>query len=184
MASTSEITYNLLDNLLVWGRSQTGKLRAIPTKFHLKALVDESLELVNIGVIDKKLKVEVFISEEHYVEADRDQLYVVIRNLLSNAMKFTPEKGSIYISSKKQKGEIILSVRDTGIGIPKPTLSKLLDSKSHVSTNGTKGEKGSGLGLNICKEIIQSNRGWIKIESVPGSGTTILIGIISARKPS
>ncbi len=154
----------------MWGRSQTGKLKTNPTRFLLKELIDESLELVNIGIREKRLKVEVFISEEHYVEADRDQLFVVIRNLLSNAMKFTPEKGSIYISSKKQKGEIVISVRDTGIGIPETIRSKLLDTKSHVSTNGTKGEKGSGLGLKICSEIIQTNHGWMKMESVSGFG--------------
>jgi signal transduction histidine kinase len=182
MASTSETTYNLLDNLLVWGRSQTGKLKANPGRFKLKELIDESLELVSIGIREKKLKVEVFVSEEHFLEADRDQLYVVIRNLLSNAIKFTPERGSICISSKKQKGEVVISVRDTGIGIPKAIQAKLLDSSSHVSTDGTKGEKGSGLGFKICHEIVQTNNGWMKIESVSGSGTTILVGIRSGRK--
>lgn len=182
MVNSSEITYNLLDNLLVWGRSQTGKLKAIPIRFKLKSLLDESLELVNIGLKDKKLKVEVYVSEEQYVDADRDQLYIVIRNLLNNAIKFTPEKGSIYISSKKQKGEVILSIRDTGIGIPEAIRSKLFDAKSHVTYNGTKGEKGSGLGLKICNEIIQTNNGWLKIESETGTGTTILIGIKAAKK--
>ena len=182
IASSAESTYNLLDNLLVWGRSQTGRLKANPVKFQLKDLIDESLELVNIGIREKRLKVEVFISEEHYMDADRDQLYVVIRNLLSNAIKFTPEKGSIYISSKKQKGELVVSIRDTGIGIPETHIPKLLDSQANVSTNGTKGEKGSGLGLNICNEIVQTNDGWMKIESVPGEGTTIFLGIKSAEK--
>ena len=182
MASSSEVTYNLLDNLLVWGRSQTGKLKATPVKFKLKSLVDESIELVNIGIREKQLKVEVYVSEEHYMDADRDQLYIVIRNLLSNAIKFTPEKGSIYISSRKQKGEVVISIRDTGIGIPDSIQVKLLDAKSHVSTGGTKGEKGSGLGLKICNEILQTNHGWMTIESELASGTTILIGIKAGRK--
>jgi signal transduction histidine kinase len=182
MASSAEITYNLLDNLLVWGRSQTGKLKATPLNFRLKPLLDESLELVNIGLREKKLRVEVYVSEEHYLFADRDQLYVVIRTLLSNAIKFTPEKGSIYISSKKSKGEIVLSIRDTGIGIPEGIRVKLFDSESHISTDGTKGEKGSGLGLKICNEIIQSNNGWMKIESASGSGATIIIGIQAGKK--
>jgi two-component system sensor histidine kinase ChiS len=180
MASSSEVTYNLLDNLLVWGRSQTGKLKANLVRVKLKDLIDESLELINIGLKEKHLKVEVYVSETHYVEADRDQLYIVIRNLVSNAMKFTPEKGSIYISSKKVDGELVISVRDTGIGIPDALLSKLLDSKSHVSTNGTKGEKGSGLGLTICQEIVQTNNGWMQIESSSGDGTTITFGIKAA----
>jgi two-component system sensor histidine kinase ChiS len=180
MASASEVTYNLLDNLLVWGRSQTGKLKANLVRVKLKDLIDESLELINIGLKEKHLKVEVYVSETHYVEADRDQLYIVIRNLVSNAMKFTPEKGSIYISSKKVDGELVISVRDTGIGIPDALLSKLLDSKSHVSTNGTKGEKGSGLGLTICQEIVQTNNGWMQIESSSGDGTTITFGIKAA----
>jgi signal transduction histidine kinase len=180
MAGTADTTYNLLDNLLVWGRSQTGKLKSNPVKFQLKELIDESVELVNLGVAEKKLKVEVFISEEHYVEADRDQFYVVVRNLLSNAMKFTPENGSIYISSKQQNGDMVLSVRDSGIGIPETIVSKLLDPKTHISTNGTRGEKGSGLGLKICYEIAHSNHGWMDIESSPGKGTTVLLGIPSA----
>ena len=182
MAISSESTYNLLDNLLVWGRSQTGRLKANLTRFQLKELIDESLELVTIGIREKGLKVEVFISEEHFLKADRDQLYVVIRNLLSNAIKFTPEKGSVYISSKKENEEVVISIRDTGIGIPESMLSKLLDSNDHYSTNGTKGERGSGLGLNICNEIIQTNKGWMRIESEPGIGTTILIGISAAKK--
>jgi signal transduction histidine kinase len=181
MASSSAATYNLLDNLLVWGRSQTGKLKASPIRFKLKSLIDESLELIRIGVREKNLKVEVYVSEEHYVEADRDQMYIVIRNLLSNALKFTPEKGSIYISSKRHKGEIVLSIRDTGIGIPTTINAKILDAKSHVTTNGTRGEKGSGLGLKICHEIVQTNGGWMKIESQTGIGSTVLIGIKAVR---
>jgi signal transduction histidine kinase len=182
MASSSAVTYNLLDNLLVWGRSQTGKLKASPVKFQLKALIDESLELVNIGLKEKKLKVEVYVSEEHYVDADRDQLYIVIRNILSNAIKFTPPKGSIYISSKKQKGEVVVSIRDNGIGIPDGIRAKLFEAKSHVSTDGTSGEKGSGLGLKICNEIIQTNDGWMNIESELGKGSTVLFGIKAAKK--
>jgi len=181
MASSSEVTYNLLDNLLVWGRSQTGKLKATPVRVKLKDLIDESLELINIGLMEKHLKVEVYVSEVHYVEADRDQLYIVIRNLVSNAMKFTPEKGSIYISSKKVNGEVVISIRDTGIGIPDAILNKLLDSKSHVSTNGTRGEKGSGLGLKICQEIVQTNNGWMRIESSSGEGTTISFAIRASK---
>jgi signal transduction histidine kinase len=182
MASSSAVTYNLLDNLLVWGRSQTGKLKASPVKFQLKALIDESLELVNIGLKEKNLKVEVYVSEQHYVDADRDQLYIVIRNLLSNAIKFTPPKGSIYISSKKQKGEVVISIRDNGIGIPESIQDKLLEAKSHVSTDGTSGEKGSGLGLKICNEIIQTNNGWMRVESELGRGSTIMIGVKAGRK--
>jgi signal transduction histidine kinase len=182
MASSSEVTYNLLENLLVWGRSQTGKLKATPMRFKLKDLIDESLELLNMGLREKGLKVEVFVSEDHFIEADRDQLYIVIRNLVSNAMKFTPENGSIYISSKKSKREIHISIRDTGIGIPESMQGKLLDPKGQVTTNGTRGEKGSGLGLKICQEIIQSNKGWIKIESISGKGTTIIIGIKVSEK--
>ena len=183
IASSSEVTYNLLDNLLVWGRTQTGKLKAMPVRFKLKELIDESLELVNVGLKDKKLKVEVYVSEEHYLDADRDQLYIVIRNLLNNAMKFTPQNGWIYISSKKQKGEVVISIRDTGIGIPESMIQKILETESHVTTDGTRGEKGSGLGLKICNEIIQTNNGWIRIESESGTGTTILLGIRAGRKP-
>ena len=149
---------------------------------NVKELIDESLELINIGLKEKHLKVEVYVSEEHFVEADRDQLYIVIRNLVSNAMKFTPEKGNIYISSKKVNGEVVISVRDTGIGIPGPIQSKLMDQQSQVSTNGTRGEKGSGLGLKICQEIMQTNKGWMEIESKSGQGTTIIIGIKASDK--
>ena len=181
MATSSEVTYNLLDNLLVWGRSQTGKLVASPVRIKLKDLIDESLELISLGLREKKLKVEVYVSEEHYVEADRDQLYIVIRNLVSNAMKFTPEKGSIYLSSKKWNSEVVISIRDTGIGIPDAILTKLFDARSNVSTNGTRGEKGSGLGLQICQEILQINNGWMQVESRSGEGTTITVGIKAAK---
>ena len=154
----------------------------MPARLKLKDLIDESLELINVGLREKKLKVEVYVSEEHYVEVDRDQLYIVIRNLMSNAMKFTPEKGSIYISSKKLNGEVAISIRDTGIGIPEAIQNKLFDSKSHVSTNGTRGEKGSGLGLTICREIMQTNEGWMKIDSSSGKGTTITLGVKASNR--
>jgi signal transduction histidine kinase len=182
MASASEVTYNLLDNLLVWGRSQTGKLKATPVRVQLMELIHESLELINIGLKEKHLKVELDVDEDHYLEADRDQLYIVIRNLVSNAMKFTPEKGSIHITSRKQQGQVIISISDTGIGIPETILEKLLDARSHVSTNGTRGEKGSGLGLKISHEIVEVNNGWMNIESESKKGTTITIGIKAARK--
>lgn len=182
MASASEVTYNLLDNLLVWGRSQTGKLKATPVRVQLFELIHESLELINIGLKEKDLKVKLDVDENHYLEADRDQLYIVIRNLVSNAMKFTPEKGSIHISSKKQQGMVIISISDTGIGIPESMLEKVLDARSHVSTNGTRGEKGSGLGLKISHEIVEVNNGWMTIESESGKGTTITIGIKASRK--
>jgi signal transduction histidine kinase len=182
MASASEVTYNLLDNLLVWGRSQTGKLKATPVKVQLMELIHESLELINIGLKEKGLKVELDVDEGHYLEADRDQLYIVIRNLVSNAMKFTPEKGSIKITSRKQQGQIIISISDSGIGIPDSIKDKLLDARTHVSTNGTRGEKGSGLGLKISHEIVEVNQGWMDIESESGKGTTITIGIKAAKK--
>jgi len=182
MASASEVTYNLLDNLLVWGRSQTGKLKATPVKVQLMELIHESLELINIGLKEKDLNVELDVDEGHYLEADRDQLYIVIRNLVSNAMKFTPEKGSIQITSRKQQGQIIISISDSGIGIPDSIQEKLLDARTHVSTNGTRGEKGSGLGLKISHEIVEVNHGWMDIESESGKGTTITIGIKAAKK--
>ena len=83
---------------------------------------------------------------------------------------------------ERRKGEVIVSIRDTGIGIPEGHQNKLFDTKSHVSTDGTKGEKGSGLGLKICNEIIQTNNGWMKIESASGSGATIMIGIKAGKK--
>ena len=182
MASSSAITYNLLENLLVWGRSQTGKLKATPVRVNLKELVDESLELINFGLKEKGLKVEVYVSVDHYLKVDREQFFIVIRNLVNNAMKFTPKKGSIYISSKILDREVIFSIRDTGIGIPKAIISRLLDGRSHLSTNGTRGEKGAGLGLKICHEIVESNKGWMKIDSDSGKGTTIIIGM-KASKP-
>jgi len=182
MASASEVTYNLLDNLLVWGRSQTGKLKATPVRVQLMELIQESLELINIGLKEKNLKVNLDVDEDHYLEADRDQLYIVIRNLVSNAMKFTPEKGSIHIASRKQQGMIIISISDTGIGIPESMLDKLLDARTHVSTNGTRGEKGSGLGLKISHEIVEVNKGWMTIESESGAGTTITVAIKASKK--
>ncbi len=77
---------------------------------------------------------------------------------------------------------MIFSIRDTGIGIPKAIISRLLDGRSHLSTNGTRGEKGAGLGLKICHEIVESNKGWMKIDSDSGKGTTIIIGM-KASKP-
>ena len=111
----------------------------------------------------------------------------VFNNLISNAIKFTTQGHvhvKVFLRKDKKQPTLHFDVEDTGIGIPDAILNKLLDSRTHVSTNGTRGEKGSGLGLKICQEIVQTNKGWMKVESVPGSGSTILMGIRSARKGS
>jgi signal transduction histidine kinase len=173
--NSAKNTYSLLENLLAWARSQSGKLIINPGNVDLLQLIDlnillykETLNKKNISIATK------FPDKKTLVLCDRNMADVVIRNILHNAIKFTNPEGEISISvtNDKKKKRIVTEISDTGIGIQKKDLDNLFSLNRNFSATGTNGESGTGLGLILCKEFIEKNKGEIWVNSEPGKGST------------
>jgi signal transduction histidine kinase len=166
--------FALLENLLEWSRSQTGNIEFNPESFDLTALLQQNKELLTAQAQNKNIGIQVNTSTPYYVNAHKHSVNTVIRNLLSNAIKFTPAGGTITLEAKENKGQLLVSVKDTGVGMPKEVLQKLFRIDTKHSTKGTADEKGTGLGLILCKEFIEKNGGTIWVESEVGKGSEFL----------
>lgn len=179
-AVSSEIDKNannlshLLDNLLQWSLDQLHGYEQKPEVMEVKTVIDELLDTFQPLIEAKRLEMKVDVDLTHRVRADRGSLYVILRNLMANAIKFT-EAGSILIFSKKEGTELILGVRDTGIGIPPEIRDQLFEINENKIRRGTQNEKGTGLGLHLVFEFTKMNGGRIELESEEEVGTTFLI---------
>ena len=169
----SQTTFNLLENLLDWSSTQMGEIKFSPKPIDIFSLTKESIELTKRKVDSKKIKLSIDVKEETFAFADENMIKTVIRNIISNAVKFTPENGIIKISCSNENEFIKYSVEDSGIGISKEDQKKLFKIDTHHTTPGLLNEKGSGLGLILCKEFIDKNSGEINISSKPQKGTKI-----------
>ncbi len=177
---SSTSVQNLLDSLLTWSRSQRGMIEFNPEGFNLNLLVNNIYQLFDKSVEDKKIRLTKNIEEDFLVFADSNMLNTIIRNLVSNSIKFTPQNGEINISVYKENNKTILTISDTGIGISKENQEKLFNFGTNYSTLGTNNEKGTGLGLILVFEFIQKHNGDIKIDSEIGKGTKFIITIPDA----
>ena len=184
LLSTTHKTFDLLENLMLWGRTQVGNLEPKPAKVDLKLIIEECLEVMDLGIKEKSLKILPGKNLDRTIWIDRDQLLIVVRNLLSNAIKFTPAGGEIKINviDNQDKDELILEITDTGIGIPEKLQSKIFNPDENYTTNGTNHEKGSGLGLKLCREIIEANHGWINFTSRSGHGSVFRVGMKTSQQ--
>ncbi len=167
-------TFNMLENILVWSRSQTGGIPFAPRAVNLPNLLLENIRLYTPTARAKSISLSL---EEGLpdlkVFADPEMVQTVIRNLVTNAIKFTPEKGSVQVGLTDDGDEkVTVYVRDTGVGIRKDKKSLLFHIDSSFSTRGTNDEKGTGLGLTVCKEFVEKNGGEIWVDSKPGDGST------------
>jgi signal transduction histidine kinase len=154
-----------LNNLLSWGQTQMNGAVTKPSAVALESLVVENINLLTEVAKNKSIKIKNEIGENVMVWSDSNQIDIVIRNLISNALKFTPENGIITLRAEEHKEQWQISVQDTGVGIDKPTIEKLFTKSSNVTTYGTNNEKGTGLGLSLCKEMVEKNNGSIWVES-------------------
>ncbi len=161
----------MLENLLNWASSQKDGGSCSPEVINLYNLTDEIFEFVKRSADEKHIQLINNIDHIDKAYADVDMIRLVIRNLVTNAVKFTNTNGKIEINSNTKDGKIEISVCDNGIGIPGENLNDLFNLGSNYSTNGTAGEKGSGLGLGLCKEFVEKNGGKIWVNSKPGSGS-------------
>lgn len=164
-------TRTLLNNLLDWTLLQMDKINLQPAKISLKNLADENIELIQ-SLQSKEIKLTNSVSATAFAHADSNTINLVIRNLISNALKFTNEGGEIKIASEEQKSEWVISVSDNGVGMKPEVVNMLFDKINPYSTRGTANEKGTGLGLILCKEFVEKNNGRIWVESQEGRGST------------
>jgi signal transduction histidine kinase len=163
----------LLDNLLDWTRTQTGTIANKPELTNIKQLVEENFLLLIENAEKKNIQMKMDIAENLSAFIDPNMTSTVLRNLISNAIKFTPSGGHILIKACQQNDQVKFIIEDSGLGIDKIDLEKLFDLKTHISTPGTNKEIGSGLGLMICKDFIEKQGGRITIESEVGKGSRI-----------
>jgi K+-sensing histidine kinase KdpD len=172
MIESAESTYIMLENLLDWARTQRNSINIIFENIELAPLVDEVLHFLS-GIAGKKsISIVSNIQKNIFVYCDYDTVSTVIRNLTSNAIKFTPENGNIKFSALEENDKIIISISDNGVGMPKNVLKNMFSKTNIISTKGTQGEKGTGMGLLLCMDFIRKNEGEIWAESEIGNGTT------------
>lgn len=162
----------LLENLLEWARIQTGRIKHAPEYINMQELVYENIVLLNQSAVNKKIKLSSDINFSAQIFADRYMINCVVQNLITNAIKFTKENDSITVSASDNQSDITFAVKDTGIGIKPDDQEKLFRIDTHHTTKGTKNEAGTGLGLILCKELVEKNNGKIWVESEVGKGTT------------
>lgn len=172
IAHDARKVFTLLNNLLEWARVQTDGLSVSLEKFYLKEFVSEIVNLLKGNADNKKVKLDSDIEDGILVNADKNMLHTILRNLVSNAIKFTNADDSIIICAKKSNGFIEISVNDTGIGIDDFTLKKLFKLEEKVTSKGTAKEIGTGLGLLLCKELVEKMNGKIWVESEVGIGSS------------
>jgi signal transduction histidine kinase len=169
--------YSLLDNLLEWARSQTGNINFTPEQFDLTNVLQENKELLQVQAGNKEITLYQERTSPLIVSTHKHSITTVVRNLVANAIKFTPQGGNIKIQASEKQNEIVISIVDTGVGMSEATIQKLFRIDSKVSTIGTANEKGTGLGLVLCKDFVEKNGGRLWVESEEGKGSTFSFSI-------
>lgn len=168
---TSEEVFSLLDNLLKWTKSQLGKLTVIPQKLDISGLADGVVEVMNSVAEVKHIKLIRTDHESFFVYVDIEMIKSILRNLISNAVKFSNSDSEIKVGIKAEDGKVIVSVTDSGKGIKKEDQHKLLKDSTHFTTYGTNSEEGSGLGLLLCRDFARKNGGELWFESEENLGS-------------
>jgi signal transduction histidine kinase len=174
--STNNI-FRLLQNLLEWSRTQTGRMNFSPAIVEYQRLLDNSLNVLKALADQKNIVIKTGNDPELKIFADPFMIETVLRNLINNAIKFTPEGGQIEVSAKKADGQVVVSVSDTGIGISEEETQNLFRIDSKVKRKGTNNEEGTGLGLILCHEFVSRHHGKIWVESTPGKGSEFIFSI-------
>ena len=175
---TTEDVFSLLDNLLKWTKSQIGKLKVVYQNIDMVEVVEGVSEIFTMVAGLKNIHIAVEIPEDRMeVRADIDMIKTVIRNLISNAIKFSNEGSEVLVSLREEDSMAIVSVKDSGCGIDEENQKKLLHTDTHFSTFGTNNEEGSGLGLLLCKDFVTKNGGELWFTSKKGEGSTFSFSI-------
>lgn len=170
---TTEEVFGLLDNLLKWTKSQIGRLNVVYQDYNIVEMIEGIIEIFTMLGELKQIKIR-FIDHEDkfFVRADIDMIKTVLRNLISNAIKFSHDHSEIWIDLTVADGNAVVSVKDFGCGMDEDQQKKLLHTDTHFSTFGTNNEEGSGLGLLLCVDFVEKNGGRLWFESTKGEGST------------
>jgi signal transduction histidine kinase len=169
---TSKQGFSILDNLLKWSKSQTGKMEIFPEKLQLYDLTEETITLLNSQAFNKKITLLNQVSKNLWAFADINMILTVLRNLISNAIKFTNDNGKIVVTGEETDKQVKIKVTDNGVGIAAEDIEKIFRIDIKHSTSGTNGERGTGMGIVLCKEFIEKNRGELIVESAVNKGST------------
>jgi signal transduction histidine kinase len=171
------VTLELINNLLAWGTSQMEGLVVNQVTFDLGKLVEENIHLIHLHAETKKIAVVNNIPTSTFLFGDRETTNIVLRNLISNAIKFSRPNDSIFIGAQEESHRVVISVKDTGVGMSRDQQKSLFDGSLNVTTAGTENEKGTGLGLVLCQELVQQQGGEIWVESTVGAGSIFFFSI-------
>ena len=177
--SSAENTFSLLQNLLEWASAQSGKTSIVKEKINLSPISKESISLLRSVAENKNIQIDSAIKERIYAFADRNMVSTIMLNLISNAVKFTPHNGHVKIQAYPKNGHVEVEVSDSGVGISAKNIDKLFKPGEKFQTTGTDKEKGTGLGLILCKEFIEKNNGKIWVKSEEGKGSSFFFTLPS-----
>jgi signal transduction histidine kinase len=170
--SSAHHTFELLENLLDWAGMQQGRIPFEPKPILLNNIISSEFEGLKETANQKNISLIDGNQENIIISADENMLRTVIRNLISNAIKFTPKQGFVKVSAEVRHDYVHVLVTDSGIGIKPETIGKLFKIETSFTTRGTENEKGTGLGLLLCKEFVEKHGGKIWVESEKGKGST------------
>jgi len=173
--------YAILQNLLDWSRSQTGLLKINPESVNLRDLIKENISAQQLAAANKEIKMYYKSEEDVFVYSDKNMINTILRNLLSNAVKFTYKSGKVAISTAMADDEVIVSVKDSGIGIPMEKIGQLFKIDARNSNPGTENEQGTGLGLKLSKEFVEKLGGRIWVECIETTGSEFRFSIPLAK---
>lgn len=173
LSTSTKNVFSLLDNLLHWARSQTGKINYTPLNISVPLIVDQVSSVFTSLLQDKKINLKKNV-DNYEIFADTQMVNTILRNLISNAIKFTPENGTIEVIATDNGEFVKFEVKDSGIGMSEEVINKLFRIDVHHTSLGTNNEKGTGLGLILCKEFVENNKGKIWVESKVGEGSSFI----------
>jgi signal transduction histidine kinase len=177
---------DLIDNTLFWSLSQMGTIHYTPTNFSLPYLLEKLRGLYQLTADKKRIPLTINCREDILIYGDENMIYVTLRNLVSNALKFTTEGNPVTITCHSLNEHVQINVTDKGIGMSQDYLRKILSMDQPMLKKGTSNEKGTGLGLLLCKKFIEENRGELKITSVEHVGTTftVILPMATVQQPA
>lgn len=172
---------DLLHNLLQWASAQIGRTPYQPEAFSARNMVDKNIHHLQSQAKEKSIQLFNEVPDAAKLYADRKMILTILRNLLSNAIKFTPEGGEVRFTAASRGAQVVLSVHDTGVGITEENLPLLFRIDAEVQTIGSQQEKGTGIGLILCKELAEKNYSHLEVSSTPGQGSTFSLIVPAAR---
>ena len=173
MINTAAVqTLRLLENLLEWANSQRGKLSFTPVPINLSELIKDEFTMVDEMAIGKNIELKNYVNNSLTIIADKNMIRTILRNLITNGVKFTHKNGQVQVTAVTDKNYVEIAVSDNGLGMTKEIMAKLFRIDANLSTSGTDNEKGTGLGLFLCKEFVEKQGGQIWVESEEGKGST------------